>query len=149
MRRLRKKHYDLSLPVWVSPTPAATLKLLLRQNALDPRLMPTDRHLQRWAVGQGTGLSNPDAADGPPKAHLDPLPQDQSIVTDQVIIHSPTNFRRFVHDWYRSSMSVEQIAERLGMTRQTVYLERRIVLAYYLGRLSEAGISIATFEIVT
>lgn len=148
---LRKKHGDAALDadramLYRAPTPAEVIRRIARQNTLDPRLLPTDRHMQRWAVGQGTGLPNDERALYP-RANLTPLPQSESIVTDQVVLAAPGYWRRFVVLWYRSDCSVDQLrAELGGISRDRVFDERRLVLAYLLGRLSSVGIRIPTFE---
>jgi hypothetical protein len=124
----------------------AVIRLMARANALDPRLLPTERHLQRWAVSQGSGLPLPsELADILPRTKLPPLPDDQAVVTDQAILHSPRYWQRFVHSWYRSPKPAEVIAGELGLSRASVYDERRLVLAYFFGRLTEAGIPLASF----
>lgn len=142
---LRRKHRD-ELPVWAPPASIEVIRRITRQNALDPRLMPTDRHMQRWAVGQGTGLPNDERALYP-RANLTPLPTPEAIKTDQVVLAAPGYWRRFVVLWYRSDCSVDQLRERLGgISRDRVFDERRLVLAYLLGRLTSVGIRVATFE---
>lgn len=146
-RSLRKKPERLE-PDWLlsrEPTRAAAIRLITRQNAVDPRLMPTDRHMQRWAVGTGTGLPNPDRA-LMPRSMLTPLPPPEAIITDQIVLKSPLYWRRFTFLWYRSDCSVDQLGDELGMSRDKVYIERRICLSYLLGRLTGAGLHIATFE---
>lgn len=143
-RRLRKSPERVE-PVFVPPTSADVIRRISRQNALDPRLLPTDRHMQRWARGQGTGLPNEDRALYP-RSTLTPLPFHEAIVTDQVVLSSPGYWRRFVVLWYRSDCSVDQLCESLAMGRDKVFLERRLVLAYLFGRLTDKGVVIPTFE---
>lgn len=135
------------LPTY-DPSPAQVIRRITRQNSLDPRLMPTDRHMQRWAVGQGSGIPDPDRALFP-ESRLTPLPLDVDILTDQIVLTSPDHWRRFLVCWYRSDCSVEQLAVDLGMKRDKLFIERRIVLAYLLGRLTASGIRISTFEAST
>lgn len=145
----RKRRTDLELlpsSVYTPPADLAVIRRLTRQNSLDPRLLPTDRHMQRWAVGQGTGLPNDERALYP-QATLTPLPRTESIATDQVVLDAPGYWRRFVVLWYRSDCSVEQLRDQLGgISRDRVFDERRLVLAYLLGRLTAVGIRVATFE---
>lgn len=89
---------------------------------------------------------DPDDADGLPESRPPPLPYDESIVTDFIVLHSPVWARDFVFMWFRSDKTVEQIAERLQVRARAVYDERKLALAYYLGRLTEAGIRIPTWE---
>jgi hypothetical protein len=130
---------------WREPTPADVIRRITRQNSLDPRLLPTDRHMQRWAAGQGTGLPNPSRALFH-KTRMPPLAERESIVTDQVVLGSPVYWRRFVVLWYRSDCSTDQLAAELAMSRDKVFIERRLVLAYLLGRLTSVGIRLATWE---
>jgi len=141
----KKRVHVAEFDLYPAPTSIDVIRRITRQNALDPRLMPTDRHMQRWAVGQGTGLPNTERA-LMPSSTLTPLPTAEAIVTDQVVLNSPGYWRRFVVLWYRSDCSVDQMAGELRCARQRLYEERRIVLAYLLGRLTAAGIHIATFE---
>lgn len=145
----RRKSRD-RLPVEIDllfrpPASAEVIRLLTRQNALDPLLMPTDRHMQRWAVGQGTGLPNPDRALFV-RSRLTPLPDPEAIATDKVVLTSPADWRRFVNLWFLSDCSTDQIAERLRMSRRSVLEERKVVLSYLLGRLTGAGVRISYFE---
>lgn len=133
-------------PRWLPPAPLDVIKRITRQNALDPRLLPCDRHMQRWAVGQGTGLPNDERALYP-RTNLTPLPQAEAIITDKVVLAAPGYWRRFVVLWYRSDCSVDQLREELGgISRDRVFDERRLVLAYLLGRLTSVGIRVALFE---
>jgi hypothetical protein len=138
---------DARVPKLPSPAPVSMqiIRRLARPNALDPRLAPTDRHMQRWAVGQGTGLPNPDRALFL-QSNLTPLAPEVDILTDQVVLTAPAHWRKFTALWYRSDCSVEQLAAKLDMGRDKLFIERRIVLAYLLGRLTEVGIRLPTFE---
>lgn len=130
------------------PTTLAVLRHVRRQNALDPRLEPTDRHMQRWAVSQGSALPlDPALADILPRLKVPPLPDDQAVVTDQVVLRSPEHWKRFVFKWYRSPKPKEVIARELGLRTQTVDVERLIVLAYLHGCLTTAGIAIAAYQL--
>ena len=132
-----------------SPTHKRTsydvIRRITRQNALDPRLAPTDRHMQRWAVGQGSGFPQPERALYP-QSRLTPLPPEVDVQTDQIVLGCPPHWRRFIGLWYRSDCSVQELAEELGMKRDKLFMERRIVLAYLLGRLTEVGIRLSTFD---
>ena len=137
---------DPRLPVrYAAPSPAQVIRRITRNGSLDARLLPTDRHLQRWAVGQGTGLENTERA-LIPVSHLTPLDDEQAVLTDQVILSAPEHWRRFIHRWYRSDCSVDQLGQEFGLGRDKLYFERRLVLAYLLGRLEAIGIHLSTFE---
>jgi hypothetical protein len=128
-------------------TPADVIRRISRQNALDPRLAPTDIHMQRWAVSGGSGLPLEQAeAELLPRSVFSPLPDDQAIVTDKIVLAAPDHWRSFIHDWYRSPKPTNLIAESMGLRRRAVYEERRIVLAYLLGRLTGAGIRIPSYR---
>ncbi len=127
------------------PSPAQVIRRITRPNALDPRLAPTDRHMQRWAVGQGSGFPDPDRALYL-QSRLTPLAPEVDIETDQIVLASPPHWRRFIKLWYRSDCSVQELADALEMGRDKLFIERRIVLAYLLGRLTAVGIRISTFE---
>jgi hypothetical protein len=140
-------HRIPQLPTY-APSPAQVIRRLTRQNALDPRLMPTDRHMQRWAVGQGNGFPDPERALFL-ESRLTPLPLEVDVITDQIVLSSPEHWQRFLVRWYRSDCSAEQLASELGIGRDKLFIERRIVLAYLLGRLTASGICIPTFEATT
>lgn len=128
---------------------AAVVKAITRHNTLDRRFRPMSRYLERWSVGQGSGLPISDEeADALPRLSTRPTPlsDDESTVADLTILHSPEWFRRFVFMWYRSPMPVEEIAKALDIRVRAVHEEHRIVLAYFLGRFTEAGIRIDTWE---
>jgi hypothetical protein len=141
-QRYRKLRRSSGMPRgFPPPTTLIVIQRLAREHALDPRLAPTDRHMQRWAGSQGSGLPvDPDDADGLPRTRLPILPPDEAVITDQIVLGSPSMWQRFIFAWYRSPKPKEVIAEELGMRVQAVYDERRLVLAYMLGRLTEAGI---------
>jgi hypothetical protein len=130
-----------------APSVAQVIRRITRANSLDPRLMPTDRHMQRWAVGQGSGIPDPERA-LLPVSRLTPLSPDVDIATDQIVLSSPTHWQHFTYRWYRSDCSVDQLAQEFGISRDKLFFERRLVLAYLLGRLTAAGIRITTFEAV-
>ncbi len=133
--------------VFVRTLSPASIRMLSRDRALDPRFRPVDRYLWRWSVGQGTGLPpDAEAADKLPESRPTPLAPDEAVLVDQIIIRSPSWASRFVFMWFRSERTVEQIAASLACRARAVYDERRLVLAYYLGRFTEIGISIPSWE---
>lgn len=138
---------DARVPPSPALIPAAPeiIRRITRPNALDPRLSPTDRHMQRWAVGQGSGFPDPERALFL-ASNLTPLAPEVDVATDQVVLSTPAHWRRFIKLWYRSDCSVEQLAKDLDMGRDKVFVERRIVLAYLLGRLTSIGIRLSVFE---
>lgn len=123
------------------------LRALSRHNALDRRFRGISRVIERWSVGQGSDL--PLAGDNTvsdPTTRPTPLPADESVVADLAILHSPDWARRFLFMWYRSDKSPEQIGDELGLSRREVYYELKLVLAYYLGRFTELGFEVPTWE---
>ncbi len=104
--------------------------------------------MQRWAIGQGSGLPDPDRALFP-QSKLTPLSIDDDIRTDQVVLTSPKQWKIFITLWYRSDLSSQQLADELGMKRDKLFNERKLVLAYLLGRLTAVGVQIATFEAIS
>lgn len=127
-------------------TPNA-LRMLTRDRALDPRFRAVDRYLWRWSVGQGAGLPlDAEDAECLPESRPTPLARDESTVVDQTILASPGWARDFVFMWFRSPATLDEIAQRLQVRSRAVWDERKLVLAYYLGRFTELGIHIASWE---
>jgi hypothetical protein len=150
MKRLRRANGSTAPDGRHFPPPTAleVIRHITRSHALDPRLEPTDRHLHRWAASQGSGLPlDPDLADILPRVRVPPLSDDIAVVTDQIVLHSPEYWKRFVFKWYRSPKPKEVIAQELGMRVQAVYDERRLALAYMFGRLTEAGVAIPSYQL--
>jgi hypothetical protein len=137
--------YELQVKLVRTPKGVDVIRRITRPNALDPRLAPTDRHMQRWAVGQGSGLPDSERALFL-QSRLTPLAADADIATDRIVLTSPAHWRRFIVCWYRSDCSTEQLAHDLGMGRDKLFVERRIVLAYLLGRLTADGIQLSVFD---
>lgn len=146
----RRKYIRVSTQVpevYVRPATVDVVRKITRRNALDARLEPTDWHMQRWAQSQGSDLLISDeAADALPRVKLPPLADEDAVITDQIVLHSPDHWRGFVFSWYNSPKPIEIIARELGCDKRTVYTERRLVLAYLLGRLIGAGVKIATYH---
>lgn len=94
-----------------------------RPHGLDPRLVPTDRLLERWAVSQGSDeyLFGWDTI--PPKSRPPPLPDDLAIIVDQIILRPPVQRRTFLTRWYMSpGESVTALAKSLGIHRDSVQM---------------------------
>lgn len=149
--RPRRVHSSIEVPpVIIGVSAPDALRRITRRNAQDPRLEPTDRHLQRWVVSLYGGIEGDvksvpfDDALKASKFRLPPLADDVALITDQVVATSPNYWERFVHNWYLTSKPIEVIAKELRCERTQVYTERRIVLAYLLGRLTQAGVRIAS-----
>lgn len=76
-----------------------------------------------------------------------PLGDHDSLVVDRAVKSAPDWAQRFVRLWYRSDATVTEIAELLHIKRrQAVYEERQLVLAYYLGRLTQMGLDLPSWE---
>lgn len=126
----------------------AELKALARPGATDARLRPVDRWLDRWGATHGAGATLPGFANVslveramPPSLEL--LDDRESLLIDRIVDSSPNWARTFALLWYRTSCTVQEIAEVLRIRwRQGVYEERRMVLAYYLGRFVEIGLPV-------
>jgi hypothetical protein len=73
------------------------------------------------------------------------LAPTDAIKTDEVIITAPYHWDSFIHSWYRSEKSAEQIGDLMGMGRTAVYSEHKIVLGYLLGQLRAVGLIIPQY----
>lgn len=135
-------------PVYVGFSDPEIIRRLERQNRMDLRLLPTHRHMQQWAESQGADLPvDPDAGDGIPRTKLPPLNDDYAVITDQIVQTVPEDWRNFIFSLYRSPKPTEVIAEEFGWKKTQVYFERKLVLAYLLGRLTEAGVRLASYRL--
>lgn len=127
--------------------PLSQLRMLTREKALDPRFRPVDRYLWRWSVGQGSGLPlAAEAAEALPESRPTPLAPDEAVVVDMAILHSAAWAREFVFMWFRSPLTIEEIAKRLEIRARAVYEVRREAMAYYLGLLHGLGIRVPSWE---
>lgn len=132
----------------------AEVQVITRPGALDPRLRPADRWLERWAATHGSGEVLPLAATmsimpRSPPARVAPLGDRESLLVDAVVRLSKPWARTFAILWYRSACTVQEIADHMRLRRrQAVYEERNTVLAYYLGRFEEMGLQV-TFWVDT
>lgn len=145
-RRFTAGRYSVSpqpKPVFVRQLKPDVIRRLTAHNALDPRFQPTNMHMLRWAIGQGSGL--PVLArtrDQVRSATLPPLSDDEAALTDLIVQRSRLWVKRFVFLWYRTDDSVEEIAEFLSLSRSGVYETWRLALAHLDGRLIENGIAV-------
>lgn len=116
-----------------------TLQAFRRHNTLNPILQPTDRVLLRWAESGGTGLPNPEAETR--ETHYDPLPPDLQAKVDEIVAKSP--WETFVRKWYRTNLTVKELAEVLCISRVQLYADWRAALWYFRGRFeSEHGLDV-------
>ena len=122
------------------------LHALERPGAIDPRLRSTDRCFQRWASTPGSAALLPLLArvrlDGAGReGHAPALNDREADLVEEAVRTADPPEQRFVVAWYRSGATVTEIAQLLGMRRrQSVYEERRLVLAYFRGRLTQMGL---------
>ena len=129
------------------PAPIEVIRRITRKNALDPRLEPTDRHMQRWAISLCGGITVPRLAQlkiAPIGPRVPPLSSDAAAATDRVVASSPDHWRLFIESWYCSSKPSEVIALEMRCEKSALFIERRLVLAYLLGRLTSDGVRIAS-----
>jgi hypothetical protein len=110
-----------------------------RPGALDPELVPTDRIMQGWAAGSGSGLPS-EKWDDRPKSRAPPLDADTFLVVEGIYVRLPAKYKTLVHSWYRTPVPRSAIARSMGLPRTSVYLEWRSVLWYLRGRLHGAGV---------
>lgn len=134
-------------PVHVGFSAPEAIRRITRQNSLDVRFVPTDRHMQRWAQSQGADLPlDAELGDAIPKVKLPPLPDDQAVITDQIVLDAPEYWRDLIFSWYRSPKPTDVIATELGCKKTQIYFEWKLVLAYLLGRLTEAGVRLPSYR---
>jgi hypothetical protein len=120
----------------------------VRAPALDARLIGVDRLATRWAKDeQGTRKLHPLEAirllhDG---AVLGggPIPTPADIIKfDDCHRQSPPHDRAVIHIWYRTHAVAQVKADRLGVSRASLYIEWKNSLAYYRGWLRANGLDI-------
>lgn len=99
---------------------------------LDLVLVPTNRILERWAVGSGDGLPS-DEWDDSRKSRLSPLDDRMHIEVDQIILRSPPIYHRLARQWYCGTGNTTAMAHSMGLTRTGLYLEWRCTLFYFKG----------------
>lgn len=129
------------------------LRALTREGATDPRLRSTDRCFQRWASTPGSAALLPllarvqlgvSARTNP----APPLNDREAELVDEAVRTADPPEQRFVIAWYRSGATVTEIADALGMKRRTsVYDERKMVLSYFRGRLTQMGLSLPAWSV--
>lgn len=143
----------------VAPVPDIRLKpeqlrAITRHGATDPRLRPVDRCFERWAVTHGDAPIFPTLAEssfaGRTTLRVPPLDDRDSLVVDRAVKSAPDWAQSFVRLWYRSDCTVQEMADFLHIKRrQAVYEERQLVLAYYLGRFSQMGLELPSWDPAT
>jgi hypothetical protein len=132
---------------------AEQLHALERPGALDPRLRSTDRVFQRWGATPGSGALLPQLArvcltGSPRPARAPPLNDREADLVDEAVRTADPPEQRFVVAYYRAGTTMTELAQLLGMRRrQSVYEERRLVLAYFRGRLQGLGLRLPAWTV--
>lgn len=125
---------DGALLVVKEPAPVErivlTLQSLRRQNTLQPALQPTHRILLRWGESGGTGLFNPEAEIR--ETHYDPLPPDLQTKVDDIV--TGCAWELFARKWYRTTLTGQQLADLMCISRTQLYADWRALLWYFTGR---------------
>jgi DNA-directed RNA polymerase specialized sigma24 family protein len=106
-----------------------------RAKNLDPRRAPVDRVMQRWSVGEGSGLpytsdeldmaaqeaaEQADTFTAPP-AQSPPLDDESQIIVDRTVLHAPKDTRFLIRQWYCSGKPVRVIAEDCDVSPRHIY----------------------------
>lgn len=112
---------------------------VIRPARIDERLQSMDDIFTAWAATPGDGsvlpgLSRPNIFGN--GSDSDILDEHQAKIVDRHLRQSPGWAGTFIRLWYRSGLSPTQVAHELSMkNRQSVYQERVLVLAFFLGRM--------------
>jgi hypothetical protein len=107
-----------------------TLQSLRRQNTLQPALQPTDRILLRWGENEGTGMPNLEAETR--ETHYDPLPPDLQAKVSAIV--TGCAWELFTRKWYRTTLTAQQLADVMCISRSQLYADWRACLWYFTGR---------------
>lgn len=113
-----------------------TLQSLRRHNSLQPALQPADRILLRWGENEGTGMPNLEAETR--ETHYDPLPPD--IQTKVGVIVTGCAWEILVRKWYRTTLTAQQLADEMCVSRSQLYADWRAALWYLTGRFEAEGV---------
>ncbi len=103
---------------------------------LDAYFATTDRIMQRWAVGMGDGISDPDID---PVARPPALDDATQVVVDQIVQHSNFAISGFLRQWYCSPVPCRTMAEHRGIAHSEIYRELKAVLSYLRFRFETSG----------
>lgn len=125
---------DGGVPAVKDPEPVKrvllTLQALRRHNTLQPALQPTHRILLRWGEGGGNGLPNPEAEIR--ETHYDPLPPDLQTKVDDVVEGCAWEY--LARRWYRTSLTAQELANEMCISRRQLYADWNALLWYFTGR---------------
>lgn len=103
-------------------------------------LKATNWILERWAVSVGDGLYGAPWEDVP-QSRVPPLNEQMAIVVDQLVLRAGDNTRRLVGYWYRTPLAKTVIAQKLGVSRDTIYVRWNAALWYFRGRFLDSPLS--------
>jgi len=131
---------------------AAAMGLGDRIRRADPFYATTDRIMQRWAAGNGSGLPKTDedweaaatkALDADvfsPEPSRPPTLDDATHVeVEHIVQRSPQAIQMFVRQWYCSDVPCLVIAKQRGIRHEDVYVEWRAVLGHLKLQFETSG----------
>ncbi len=103
-------------------------------------LKATDWILQRWAASVGDGLLDAPWEDVP-VSRVPVLSDQTAIVVDQLVMRSGDKTKRLVGYWYRTALPKTVIAQRIGVSREGIYLRWNAALWYFRERFIASPVS--------
>jgi hypothetical protein len=103
-------------------------------------LKATNWILERWAISVGDGLYGIQWEDIP-QSRVPPLNDQMAIVVDQLILRSGDKTKKLIGYWYRTPLPKTEIARKLGMDRDTIYVRWNAALHYFRGRFLDSPLS--------
>jgi hypothetical protein len=103
-------------------------------------LRATDWILQRWAASVGDGLLDAPWEDVP-ISRVPVLNDHTAIVVDQMIMRSGEKTKHLIGYWYRTALPKSTIAQRIGVSRDGVYLRWNAALWYFRERFIHSPLS--------
>lgn len=106
-----------------------------RAPLLATQYLPIDRIMQRWAVGMGDGLPDPD---NDPQSRPPPLDDATQVVVDLIVQHSPRDDRWFVRQWYCDPVPVCVMARQRAMDPPKLHDVHESVLACLRSRFQSS-----------
>jgi hypothetical protein len=74
--------------------------------------------MQQWARSIGDGLPSDTWEDGRTASRISPLNDDLATLIDRIVLGAPTHLRMFFKWWYKTTMPVNEIAARMGVSRE-------------------------------
>lgn len=128
----------------------ATMSRTRGAPSMDVVLIPTHRLCEQWACNEGDNERSPMHPlermrllhDGAVLGGGDvPQPVEVKILAE-IISKAPTDVHAFVRMWYCDHSPVYIKADRLGISRTTIYAELKGHLQYLRGRLHERRVKV-------